>query len=134
MEKIEFITNEKLLELPVDVLVVASERTNCNKANAKLLLELASFGISSNVKNTEVLPDVLLNSGFSALSHLDWIQKMHGYKWAKEDVLKKLRISVIKSFKETKEVVDEMKITYRQAAYYLGIKRIIDMMMARGRI
>ena len=37
-------------------------------------------------------------------------------------------------FKEVKELSDEKKISYREACLYLGVKRIIDAMMARGRV
>lgn len=133
MEKIEFITTEKLLELPVDILIVATENTKLEGINAKLVLELVNLNQGIETKG-EVLPSVLLNSGFSALAHLDWVQKIHGYKWAKEEVLKKLHTVMAKTFLEIKNIVEERKISYSDATLYLGVKRIIDAMMERGRV
>lgn len=112
----EFVSKEKLLELPVDILVVVND---CD--------------IEINIKS-EVLPSILLNSGFSVLNHLDWVQKIHGYKWSREEISKKLRVSMQKTFAEVKSIVDEKKISYNDACYYLGTKRIIDAMMERGRV
>lgn len=132
MEKIEYITNEKLLELPVDILVIGSENVTFKDVKAKLVLELCSSDI--NYKSSEILPNILLNSGFSVLAHLDWVQKMHGYKWGREEVSKKLHTVMIKTFAEVKGIVDEKKVSYKDACLYLGVKRIIDAMMERGRV
>lgn len=145
MQKIEFINNENLLKLPVDILVIASKENainlkNVSNINTKLILELTNFGLTTEAeeiliqKKIDILPDVILNSGLTILNHFDWIQKMHGYKWSREDLSKKLHTSTTKSFNEIKNVVVEKKISYRKAAYCLSVKRIIDAMIARGRV
>lgn len=116
MNNIEFISNENLLELPVDILVTAT-----------------NFEIETKIKS-EILPSILLNSGFNVIGHLDWVQKMHGYKWSREEVSKKLHLAMQKTFLEIKKIVDEKKINYKDACYYLGVKRIVDAIMARGRV
>lgn len=132
MKNIEFISNEKLLELPVDILVVATKNSEVLKVNAKVVLEMTNKELE--IANTIILPSLLLNSGFNCLAHLDWIQKMHGVKWSREEVNKKLMNAMKKTFSEVKKVVDEKKISYRDACLYLGSKRIIDAMMERGRV
>jgi glutamate dehydrogenase/leucine dehydrogenase len=132
----EYLTNEKLLELPVDILVVAADlvekKTDFN-INAKLVLELGKLDKNKD-GNFVILPNILLNSGFSVLNHLDWIQRMHGYRWSREEVNKKLQNSIIKTFNEVKNIMEEKKIDYKEASYYIGIKRIADAMMSRGRV
>lgn len=145
MQNKEYISKEKILDLPVDILVIASApncilKDNAENIQAKLVLELANFGINKEAyeilanKKIEVLPDVLLNLGFSVLYYLDGIQKTHGYKWGREEISKKLNTSITKIFLEIKNIVEEKKITYRQAGYYIGSKRIIEAMMLRGRV
>lgn len=112
----EFISEEKILILPIDILVIATD-----------------YEIELKIKS-ETISSLLLNSGFSVLNHLDWVQKMHGYKWSKEEVAKRLQHSMVKIFSEVKTIVDEKKISYKEASLYLGVKRIIDAMMARGRV
>ena len=132
MNNIEFISNEKLLELPVDILVIATKKSEVTNVNAKIVLEMTNKEL--NLTNTIILPSVLLNSGFNVIAHLDWVQKMHGYNWSREEVTKKLSIKMKKTFAEVKKCVDDNKIDYRTACYYIGVKRIIDAMMERGRV
>jgi glutamate dehydrogenase/leucine dehydrogenase len=132
MNDIEFISNEKLLELPVDILVIATKKTEVGLVKAKIVLEMTNKELE--IPNTIILPSLLLNSGFNVIAHLDWVQKMHGYNWSREEVIKKLSTKMKKTFFEVKTIVDENKLSYREASYYLGLKRIIDVMMERGRV
>ncbi len=131
MKNIEFISNEKLVELPVDILVIATKQSEVSKTNAKLVLEMTNREL--NLDNVTILPSVLLNSGFNAIAHLDWVQKMHGYNWSKEEITKKLATRMRKVFDDVKNISAHYKINFREASYYLGVKRIIDAMYARGR-
>ena len=134
MMNIEFITNEKLLELPVDILAIATDKKiNAKNMNSKLILELGNCEIDENYIG-EILPSLLLNSGFNVLNHFSWIQKMHGYNWSREEVVKKLHLSMTKIFMDVKRIVDDKKINYKDACLYLGTKRTIDAMMERGRV
>jgi len=145
MQKIEFIANVDLLKLPVDILAISSAeqlvtKDIANNISAKIVLELVDFGVTKEAKETindnkiVLLPDLILNSGFSVLHHFEWVQKMHGYRWSREEVLKKLHITMTKIFKEVKELSDEKKISYKEACLYLGVKRIIYSMIERGRV
>jgi glutamate dehydrogenase/leucine dehydrogenase len=145
MQKIEYVANIDLIKLPVDMLIVASKenvitRENADTITAKNILEIANFAITKDAeqillkKSINILPDLFLNSGFTILAYLEWIQKTHGYKWSREEVNKKLHISMSKIFEDIKILVDDKKISYREACLYLGAKRIIDAMMDRGRV
>jgi len=132
IENKEFISNDKLLELPVDILVVATKQSDVVKTNAKIVLEMTNKELV--IPNAIILPSLLLNSGFNVISHLDWVQKMHGSNWSKEDVVKKVNLKAKKSFSDVKKIAEEKNTDYRTASYYLGLKRIIDSMIDRGRI
>lgn len=145
MKKIEFIDNEKLLQLPVDILVISSRegiitKEVAEKINSKLILELVNFGITKEVgdtilnKNIEIIPDIMVNSSFSTLSHLEWVQKMHGYKWTREEVSRRLIVTTTKLFRGVKEISNSKSINIRQSSYYMGVKRLIDSIMERGRV
>ena len=145
MQKIEYIDNKKILELPVDILVVASKDKVVTKdvaevISSRLVLELSNFGITNDGfeilsrKEIDVLPDILLNAGYSIISHIEWVQKMHGYRWSKEEVSKRLQTGILKMFADVEKVVTERNISYKDAGYYLGLKGIIEMMISRGRV
>ena len=144
-EKLNFVSNEELLSLDVDVLVPAALENSINKENAssvkaKAVLELANGPITPDAekvlskKKIEIIPDVLANSGGVIVSYLEWIQNLQGTHWEKEIVVSQMKTLITKAASNIFKVSQEMKSSLRQAAYYLGVKRIIDAMILRGRI
>jgi glutamate dehydrogenase/leucine dehydrogenase len=66
--------------------------------------------------------------------YVEWVQNLHGYRWTKEKVYQELKEIMDGSFNEIDKIKKEKNISYRQAAYVLAVKRIIDAMMLRGRV
>ena len=141
----KLITNAELLELPVTVLVPAALENSINKENmekisAKVILEMANGPTTSEAdsylheKGIDVIPDILANSGGVTVSYFEWVQNLSGYYWTKERVNDELKKTITKAFLDIDNVVKQKHISYRRAANYLSIKRIIDAMMLRGRV
>jgi len=139
------ITNAELLELPVTVLVPAAlensiTKENMEKISAKVIFEMANGPTTSEAdaylheKRIDVIPDILSNSGGVTVSYFEWVQNLSGYYWTKERVNEELKKTITKAFLDIDKIVKGKRISYRRAANYLGIKRIIDAMMLRGRI
>lgn len=133
------ITNAELLELPVDVLVPAALENVLNKENAeriqaKLIIEMANgpttpeADVVLNAKNISIIPDILANSGGVATSYFEWYQNMHNETWGKEDVLKRLKELITKALADVADVIQEFNITYRNAAYIVAARRILEEM------
>lgn len=144
-EKIKRITNEDLLELDVDVLIPAAlggviTEKNADKIKAKVILELANAPIMPEVdyillkNNTEIIPDILANSGGVIVSYLEWVQNIQNYYWEEDKVNEKLKELILKAYTE---VVKENEIHnqgYRVSSYIIAIKRILEAEKLRGRI
>lgn len=141
----KLITNEELLELPVTVLVPAAlensiTKENMEKISAKVVFEMANGPTTSEAdaylheKGVDVIPDILSNSGGVTVSYFEWVQNLSGYYWTKERVNDELKKTITKAFLDIDEIVKSKHISYRRAANYLSIKRIIDAMMLRGRV
>lgn len=131
----EAISNEALLELPVDVLVPAALENvltgeNAGKIHAMLILELANGPTTPEAdevfanRGVIVIPDILANSGGVATSYFEWYQNMHSEEWSKEEVLKKLEEKMKHAFDAVREVQAKYQTTFRSAAYILAAERI----------
>ena len=137
------VTNEKLLELPVEVLVPAAlenqiHKGNAKKIKAKLIVEMANGPTTPEAdvilhrKGVWVVPDVLANSGGVATSYLEWSQNLSGYYWSKQEVLKKLTVYMIDAWKNVLAEREKHQTDFRNAAFILSIQRIAEAMKGRG--
>ncbi|OGM28920.1 hypothetical protein A2962_00245 [Candidatus Woesebacteria bacterium RIFCSPLOWO2_01_FULL_39_61] len=144
-KKMNFITNEELLSLDVDILVPAALENAITVDNAKIIrakaiLEMANGPTTPEgeeillKRNVDILPDVLCNAGGVTVSYFEWVQNLHGYSWTKKKVNEELKEIMNKAFGEILAVVKVKKISFREAAYALSLKRIIDAMILRGRV
>jgi len=144
-EGLKFITNEDVLTLPVDILAPAALENaigedNAMRVKAKAILELANGPTSPEGekillrKKVDVIPDVLCNAGGVTVSYFEWVQNLHGYRWTKERVNSELSVVMKKSFGDIYSIVKSKKVSFRNAAYILALKRIVDAMMLRGRV
>lgn len=129
------ITNEELLELPVDILIPAAienviTEKNAPKIKAKVVFEMANGPTTAeadeilNKRGILVVPDVLCNSGGVTVSYFEWYQNMHHEKWSKEKVNEKLEEKMIKAFEQVWKIHKEKKLPLRTAAYILALQRL----------
>lgn len=132
------ITNEQLLELAVDVLVPAAlenviTKDNVAKIKASIILEMANGPITDDAdsllekKHIVVIPDILANSGGVATSYYEWYQNMHEEKWKKHDVFARLKKQLERVTGEVLLLQKKYRVTMRDAAYILALKRIWNM-------
>ncbi len=140
---VSLITNEELLELDCDVLIPSAlgaqlHSQNADKIKADIILELANNVTTLeadeifNKKNKLVIPDVLANAGGVTVSYFEWIQNKTGELWKEEQVKNKLHQTMIEALNEVwKETLSG--ISFREAAFQLGVIRIKEAMNSRGR-
>ena len=132
----EIISNEDLLTLDVDILVPAAidgvlHHKNISKVKAPIILEMANGPMTTQaeriyLKNKArlVVPDVLANAGGVIVSYFEWTQNLQGWYWTKEEVFNKLKNQMETIFATIWQEHDQRRLTLRQAAYVVALKRL----------
>lgn len=134
------ITNEELLELPVDILVPAALENvindkNMAKIKANIIVEMANGPLTADAyeylakKGKIIIPDVLANAGGVTVSYLEWVQGKAGYYWSEKEVNDKLKVMMEKAFEVIWKKSVEKKIPLKQAAFEVAIERITSAMV-----
>ena len=137
------ISNDEILELPVDVLIPAAlndviTEKNADKIQVKYILELANGPITADAektllgKNIIIVPDILANAGGVATSYLEQVQNSMNYYWEEKEVLEKLEKIMDNAFKGMWAVKEEKNLDLRMAAYVVALQRITEAMKNRG--
>jgi glutamate dehydrogenase/leucine dehydrogenase len=137
------ITNQQLLELDVDVLIPAAIENQIHKENAdnikaRIIVEGANGPITRNgdkilaEKNTQVVPDILANSGGVIVSYFEWVQSIQSFFWDIDEVNENLKKIMLKSLNELwKNSIHERR-TLREVAFMLATKKIAHAVQLRG--
>lgn len=145
-EKVKIISNEDLLTMEVDVLVVAAmdgviHDRNADHIQAGIVLELANGPVTIEAdkilqnRGVTVIPDILANAGGVTVSYFEWVQNRSGDVWEEDYVNQKLEKVMRNAFKDLMDVHREHQdISLRNAAFILGIERIIKAMELRGQL
>ena len=137
------ISSQELLELDVDILVVAALENQIDKDNAgnimaQIVLEIANGPVTSEAdaileKNgVVVLPDVLANAGGVTVSYFEWVQNRAGYYWVEEKVNARLEKCITREARAIFDLADEKRISLRTAAYLQGVNRIAGAITQQG--
>lgn len=139
----EQITNEALLELPVDILVPAAlenqlTQENAGRVKAKMIVELANGPTTPEAdevlfKNgVVVVPDILANAGGVTVSYFEQVQNAANYYWSDEEVEKKLAVIMIQAFGEVWAAKEVHQTDLRTAAFISALGRVSAAMQVRG--
>jgi len=140
----DHITNEELLELPVDILVPAAiegqiHGGNAGRVRAKLIVEGANGPTTPEAdrilqeKGVYVVPDILANAGGVIVSYFEWVQDLQSFFWEEAEVNQRLERIIKRAFAEvTAEHQRHDGTTLREAAYMLAVGRVVEATRVRG--
>ena len=130
------ITNDQFVSEEVDVLVLAAlgdvvTEKNMKDIKASIILELANGPVNDKAydyltgKGVLVIPDVLANAGGVIVSYLEWVQNRKSEKWEEAKVNQELENYIVKAVKEAYEFGQQNKMSLKEAAFALAIRRIL---------
>lgn len=132
----QLITNEELLNLPVDILIPAAledviNDNNMQNIKAKIIVEMANGPVTPKAhhyltqKGVIIIPDILANSGGVAASFIEWEQNMADKTYKKEAVLKRLEEMMVKAFANVWEESVKSKTNLKEASYLVALKKLL---------
>jgi len=139
----ERITNEELLELDCDILIVAAREdqitgVNAGRVHARLIVEGANGPTTLEAdailaeRDIPVVPDILANAGGVTVSYFEWVQDLGRLFWDRDEIRGRLADKMHDAFDRVWDVSDEKKITLRQSAMVAAIREVAGALDARG--
>jgi glutamate dehydrogenase (NAD(P)+) len=137
------ITNEELLELPCDILVVAAREDqitadNADRVHAQLIVEGANGPTTLEAdailaaRGIVVVPDILANAGGVTVSYFEWVQDLGRLFWDRDEIRQRLADKMFDAFDRVWNVSEEKGITLRQSAMVAAIREVAGALEARG--
>jgi glutamate dehydrogenase (NAD(P)+) len=142
---VEVISPDDLLAIECDVLIPAAlggmiHEGNADRINCKMLIEGANSPTTPAAdevlegKGVYVIPDVMANAGGVVASYFEWVQNLQHFQWSEREVNDKLGGIMRKAFRDVAGRAKEEKINLRDAAYLVGIERVVEASRTRGYI
>jgi glutamate dehydrogenase (NADP+) len=131
----QVITNEQLLTLDVDILVLSALENQVHKDNAeairaKVILELANGPVTPEAddvlarRGIPVIPDILANAGGVTVSYFELVQNQANYYWSAEEVQARLKPIMVNAWQAISANAKQYNCTYREAAFISALRRI----------
>ena len=143
MPGVDQITNEELLELECDFLVPAAidgviHAGNASKVRARIIAEAANHPLTPeadeivNDRGIPVLPDILVNAGGVVVSYFEWTQNLYQHQWEEERVNDELNKIMTRAYGAVRDTARRDGITFREAAFDIGVGRVAHVADLRG--
>ena len=137
------IEREEVLSTPCDVLIPAAlggmiHAENVDALDCRMVIEAANTPVTPRAdralaeRDVLVVPDVLANAGGVIVSYFEWVQNLQHLRWDEREVNERLGATMHHAFGEVTARAKEEDTTLREAAYVLGIERVVEAAKTRG--
>ncbi len=132
---VRVISNDELLHLNVDVLVLAGFEDTVTMQNVKgiqatCIAELANGPITGEAYDyltkakVVILPDIVANAGGVIVSYLEWQQNLKGEHWSEKEVNDRLAVYMEKAVNNIYKYAQEQQTDLKSAAFIAAIKEL----------
>jgi glutamate dehydrogenase (NAD(P)+) len=144
-EGAEEITPDELIEVPCDVFIPAAlggmiHEGNADAMQCKVVVEGANSPTTPAAdailrdKGVYIIPDVMANAGGVVVSYFEWVQNLQHFRWDEREVNDKLGTIMRRAYREVSARAKEEGLDLREAAYLVGIERVVEAARTRGYI
>ncbi|HLM31364.1 MAG TPA: Glu/Leu/Phe/Val dehydrogenase dimerization domain-containing protein [Solirubrobacterales bacterium] len=142
-EAADVIDAADLIAIPCDVFIPAAlggmiHESNADRMQCKVLVEGANSPTTPAAdrilreKGVYIIPDVMANAGGVVVSYFEWVQNLQHFRWEEREVNDKLGTVMRRSFREVNGRAKEGGLDLREAAYLVGIERVVEAARTRG--
>jgi glutamate dehydrogenase (NAD(P)+) len=140
---VEQIDPDDLIAVPCDVFIPAAlggmiHEGNAARMECKVVLEGANSPTTPAAdqilrdKDVYIIPDVMANAGGVVVSYFEWVQNLQHFRWDEREVNDKLGTIMRRAYREVSARAREEGIDLREAAYLVGIERVVEASQTRG--
>ncbi|MBP1704394.1 MAG: Glu/Leu/Phe/Val dehydrogenase, terminal protein [Chloroflexi bacterium] len=137
------ITNEELIGLDVDVVVLAAldgqvTGKNAGRVRARILAEGANGPTMPDAdpilraNGVTVIPDILCNAGGVIVSYFEWVQNREALFWTLEEINDRLRRVILRAADRVWRRAADDDIDPRLAAQAIAVERVARATAIRG--
>ncbi|HKG36566.1 MAG TPA: Glu/Leu/Phe/Val dehydrogenase dimerization domain-containing protein [Solirubrobacterales bacterium] len=142
-EGVDSIDPDDLIGVECDVFIPAAlggmiHEGNADKMRCRMLIEGANSPTTPAAdeilkdKDVYVIPDVMANAGGVVVSYFEWVQNLQHFRWEEREVNDKLGTIMRRAYREVSARGREEGIPLREAAYLVGIERVVEAARTRG--
>ena len=142
-EGAEAISADDLIAVPCDVFIPAAlggmiHEGNADRMECKVIVEGANSPTTPAAdailrdKDVYIIPDVMANAGGVVVSYFEWVQNLQHFRWEEREVNDKLGTIMRRAYREVSSRAREEGINLREAAYLVGIERVVEAAQTRG--
>ena len=136
---------EDLLGVECDVLIPAAlggmiNSDNADRVRCRMVVEGANSPTTPGGdqilrdNGVFVVPDVMANAGGVVVSYFEWVQNLQHFRWDEREVNDRLGRIMRKAFREVNARAHASGTALREAAFELGIERVVEAATVRGYI
>jgi glutamate dehydrogenase (NAD(P)+) len=142
-EAAEVIDADDVVAVPCDVFIPAAlggmlHEGNADRLNCRVIIEGANSPTTPAAdrvlrdKDVYIIPDVMANAGGVVVSYFEWVQNLQHFRWDEREVNDKLGTIMRRAYREVSARAREEGVDLREAAYVVGIERVVDAARTRG--
>jgi glutamate dehydrogenase (NAD(P)+) len=139
----DVISPDDLLAIECEVLIPAAlggmiHEGNADRINTKMIIEGANSPTTPAAdqilhdNGVHMIPDVMANAGGVVASYFEWVQNLQHFRWSEREVNDKLGGIMRRAYRDVSARAKEERLSLREAAYLVGIERVVEASRIRG--